>query len=340
MASRTLAAAVLATGVFALAAPAGAAEINVYSARHYDTDNALYEGFTAKTGIKVNLLEANADTLIERIRQEGTNSPADVLITVDAGRLWRAREAGLLQPVRSSVLEAAIPAYLRDPEGYWFGLSTRARVLVYAKDRVAPGDLSSYEALAEDKWKGRVVVRSSTHIYNQSLTGALLAVHGPEATEAWARGLAANFARSPQGGDTDQIKAVAAGEADVAISNHYYLARLIASSAPADKAVADKVAIFFPNQEGRGTHANISGAGVAAQSPNRDAAVQFIEYLVSPEAQRLFAVGNYEYPVVAGADLHPVIAAWGDFKRDELNAAVYGRNNAEALKVMDRAGWR
>lgn len=314
--------------------------VHVYSGRHYDSDQALFDGFKAATGIEVRLLEASADSLIERMRQEGTNSPADVLITVDAGRLWRAREAGLLQPVRSSVLEAAIPAHLRDPDGYWFGLARRARVLAYAVDRVKPEQLTGYRDLAEPQWRGRILVRSSTNVYNQSLTGALMAAWGPEATESWARGLVANFARPPQGGDTDQIKAVAAGEGDVAIVNHYYYARLAASPKPEDQAIAAKVGVVFPDQAGAGTHVNISGAGVAANAPNRVGAVRFLDYLVSPAAQAIFAEANYEYPAIAGVSPHPVIAAWGPFKEDTLNAAVYGRNNAEALRLMDRAGWR
>lgn len=334
-----LAAAVLGSALF-ISGVAGAAEVNVYSSRHYDTDKALYDNFTKQTGIKVNLIEGSDDQLIERIRTEGTNSPADVLITVDAGRLWRAQEAGVLQPTRSEILEKAIPAHLREPDGHWFGLSKRARILIYNKSAVKPGDLSTYEALADAAWKGRVLVRSSTSVYNQSLVGSLLATLGEEKTEAWAKGIVANMARKPQGGDTDQIRAVAAGEGDVAISNSYYFGRLAASSKPEDQAVVQKLGLFFPNQQDRGTHVNVSGAGVVKGAPNRDAGVKFIEYLVSPEAQHLFAYGNFEYPVVAGVEVHPVVVAWGAFKEDELNAAVYGKNNAEALRVMDRAGWK
>jgi iron(III) transport system substrate-binding protein len=319
---------------------AAAAELNLYSSRHYDTDEALYANFTKATGIKINRIEAGEDQLMERMRAEGRNSPADVFITVDAGRLWRAQELGLLQPVRSAVLEAAIPAYLRDPDGHWFGLSKRARVIVYAKDRVKPADLKSYEDLADPKWKGRVLVRSSTNVYNQSLAGALLAAYGETQTEAWIKGLVANFARPPRGGDTDQIKAVAAGEGDVAIVNHYYYARLALSAKPEDKAVADKVGLFLPNQAERGTHVNISGAGVAANAPNKAAAVRFLEYLASPEAQAIFALGNNEYPIVKGVKMPPLLARWGEFREDTVSAAAFARNNAAALKVMDRAGWK
>ncbi|NDJ17713.1 Fe(3+) ABC transporter substrate-binding protein [Myxacorys almedinensis] len=314
--------------------------VNLYSARHYDTDNALYDGFTKKTGIKVNLVEAEADKLIERIKSEGANSPADVLITVDAGRLWRAQEAGLLRPVKSSVLESTIPENVREPQGHWFGFTRRARVIVYNKDQVKPAELSTYEGLTDPKWKGRIVMRSSDNIYNQSLTGSVLAQHGAQKTEEWARGLTANFARPPEGNDTAQIKAVAAGEGDLTLANTYYLIRLAKSEKPEDQEVAKRVGIVFPNQSDRGTHINISGGGVVKTAPNRAAAIQFLEYLASQEAQELFAAGNNEYPVVAGVKVDPVLSAYGTFKEDKLNAAIYGKNNAEALKIMDRAGWK
>lgn len=337
--ARSLTAAALGMAML-IAGPAVAAEVNIYSARHYDTDQTLYDAFTRSTGIKINLIEGREDELIERIRNEGANSPADVFVTVDAGRLWRAQEVGILQPTRSEILEKAIPAHLREPSGLWFGISKRARVFVYNKDAVKPTELSTYEALADPVWKGRVLIRSSTSVYNQSLAGSLLAAHGEARTEAWAKGLVDNMARKPQGGDTDQIKAVAAGEGDVAVSNTYYLGRILGSRKPEDQAIAAKVAVFFPNQQDRGTHVNVSGAGVVKGAPHRENAVKFLEYLVTPEAQKLFAEGNYEYPVVAGVPANPVVAAWGPFKEDELNASVYGRNNAEALKIMDRAGWR
>lgn len=319
---------------------AGAAEVNIYSSRHYDVDKALYDTFTKQTGIKVNVIEGKEDELIERMKTEGANSPADVLITVDAGRLWRAQDAGLLQPTRSKTLESAVPAHLREPEGHWFGISKRARILVYNKATVKPEDLPTYESLADPKWKGRVLVRSSTSVYNQSLVGSLLAANGEKATEEWAKGIVANMARKPQGGDTDQIKGVAAGEGDVAVSNTYYFARLASSTKPEDKAIAEKLGVVFPNQNNRGTHVNVSGAGVVKNAPNKDSAVKFLEYLVSPDAQRMFTEKNFEYPIVAGAEMAPVLVSWGTFKEDQLNAAVYGKNNGEALKVMDRAGWK
>jgi iron(III) transport system substrate-binding protein len=274
------------------------------------------------------------------MRAEGDKSPADVLITVDAGRLWRAQQNGLLQPIRNATLEKAIPANLREPDGHWFGFSKRARVLVVNKDKVKPSDLARYEDLADPKWKGRLLIRSSTNVYMQSLVGSMIATLGAPATETWAKHVVANLARTPKGGDTDQLKAVAAGEGDVAVSNTYYLARLINSSKADEKEVASKLAVIFPNQGDRGTHVNISGAGVARYSPNKANAIKFLEYLASPEAQNYFAKGNYEYPVVAGVPLHPVIQAWGSFKEDQISAAVFGRNNEEALKLMDRAGWK
>lgn len=332
----------VAPGRFEGAVAAPARVVNLYSARHYDTDDAMYDEFTTRTGIRVNLVEGDADQLIERIRAEGRNSPADVLLTVDAGRLWRAQDAGLFQKVTSSVLEARVPARYRDPDGYWFGFSIRARVLAYARDRVRPGDLTTYEALADPRWRGRVLVRSSSHVYNQSLVGALIAAHGEAATEQWARGLVANFARPPQGGDTDQLKALAAGVGDVAIVNHYYYARLLNSSRPDEREIAHKVALFYPNQGPgqRGTHVNISGAGVIATAPHRDAAVAFLEYLASDQAQRLFARGAFEYPAVAGVPRDPTLLGLRAFTADTLNARVYGANTARALQLMLRAGWR
>jgi iron(III) transport system substrate-binding protein len=314
--------------------------VNLYSARHYDTDNALYESFTQKTGIKVNLVEAEADKLIERLKSEGANSPADVLITVDAGRLWRAQEAGLLLPVTSTVLQTAVPKSLQEEGGHWFGFSRRARIIVYNKERVKPSDLSTYEALADSKWKGRFVVRSSSSVYNQSLTGSLLAALKPQKTEAWAKGLVANFARPPEGNDTAQIKAVATGIGEVTLVNSYYVARLLHSKKADEQAIASKIGVFFPNQGDRGTHVNISGGAVLKTAPNREAAVQFLEHLASPVAQEIFASRSYEYPILEQVAIDPVVKSFGTFKADALNAAVYGRNNAEALQLMDRAGWK
>ncbi len=323
-----------------LAGSAAAQEVNVYNARHYGTDRQLWEAFTEETGIKVNVVEGNHDELIQRLAAEGANSPADVLITVDAGRLAFAAENNLFAPVASDVLESAVPAYLRDPGGLWYGLAVRARVLVYDRERVDPADLSTYEALAEPKFKGRIVVRSSTNVYNLSLMGSIIAADGPEIAEQWAQGLVANMARPPEGGDTDQIKAVAAGVGDIALSNTYYFARLLASDKPEERAIAEKLAIFFPNQGDRGTHVNVSGAGVLNSAPNKENAVKLIEFLVSPESQRYFADVSFEYPVNPSVKPHPVLAAFGDFEQDTLNAATFAANSAEAAKIMDRAGWK
>ncbi|MGA1624474.1 MAG: Fe(3+) ABC transporter substrate-binding protein [Prochlorothrix sp.] len=314
--------------------------VNLYTARHYDTDETLYQEFTEATGIEIQVIQGEADELIERIRNEGEQSPADVFMAVDAGRLWRAEEAGLFQPVTSEVLTSSVPESLRHPEGLWFGLTKRARVLVYNPETVDPAELSTYEALAEPQWQGRVCIRSSGNIYNQSLLGSMVETLGVEATEAWAKGLVANLAREPEGGDTDQIKAVAAGQCDVAVANHYYWARLAKSEKPEDQDVVAKTAVFFPNQDDRGTHVNISGAGVVATAPNPENAVTFLEFLVSPEAQSTFANGNNEYPVVDGVALDPIVAELGEFKVDEVNVTSYGRNNPEVVKLVDRAGWR
>lgn len=320
------------------ASPTGGV-LNLYSARHYDTDNVLYQSFTDATGIRVNLIEAEADPLIERIKSEGSNSPADVLITVDAGRLWRAEQEGLFQPIQSDVLQQAVPANLRHPEGLWFGLSKRARVIMYNKTKIDPAALSTYEDLANPKWKGQILVRSSTNLYNQSLVGAILEANGEEKTEAWVRGFVANFARPPEGNDTAQIKACAAGVGGIAIANTYYLVRMMKSDDPEDRAIAEKIGVFFPNQNDRGTHVNISGAGVLKTAPNKEAAVKFIEHLVSQSSQQIFAGSNNEYPVLAGVELDPVLSQLGTFKEDPLNAAVFGRNNEAALQITDRAGW-
>lgn len=324
-----------------LAATAQEKVVNIYSSRHYQTDEALYSGFTKLTGIKVNRLEAGEDALIERVRNEGARSPGDVLITVDAGRLWRAQELGLFQPVRSAVLESRIPPSFREPGGQWFGFSMRARVLAYNKAKVKPQELRRYEDLADPKWKGRICSRSSTNIYNLSLMGALIDRLGEAKAQDWARAVRANLAREPKGGDTDQLKAVAAGECDVAISNHYYYARLARSSKPDEKAIAEKLGIALPSLAGAGTHVNISGAGVLKHAPHRDAAVKFLEYLASDEAQRYFAEGNNEWPVVPGARVtNPVLSALGEFHYDPINVAVLGRNQPLAQKIFDRVGWK
>jgi iron(III) transport system substrate-binding protein len=326
--------------ILVAAGGAQAQEVNIYNARHYGTDQQLWDAFTKETGIAVNVVEANHDELIQRLEAEGANSPADIFITVDAGRLALAAEKNLFGSVKSPVLEADVPAHLRHPDGLWYGLAMRARVLVYDKERVNPTDLSTYEDLADPKYAGKIVVRSSTNVYNLSLMGSIIAADGAEKAEAWAKGLVANMARPPEGGDTDQLKAVAAGIGDIAISNTYYLARLLASDKAEDRAIGEKLAVFFPNQGDRGTHVNISGAGVLKSAPNKDNAVKLLEFLVSPEAQRYFADISFEYPVNPAVKPHPVLAGFGEFKQDTLNAATFAANSLEASKIMDRAGWK
>lgn len=332
------------TGLAALLLSAGLAActggndkvVNVYSSRHYNQDDQLYKAFTDKTGIQVNVIEGKDAELIERIQSEGANSPADVLITVDAGRLWQAESKGLFQPVQSAVLTADLPADLRDPDGRWFGFARRARVIVYNKAKVQPSQLSTYQALANPEWRGKLCMRSSDNIYNQSLVAATIATQGEAATEDWIKGLTANFARPPQGNDTAQIKAVAEGVCDVAVVNHYYVARLLESQDASDREVASKVGVFFP----RPTHVNVSGAGVAANAPNKDNAVAFLEFLASPEGQRYFTQGTYEYPAKANTAEDTIVQSFGDFEAAPVNVDIYGANNAEAVKIMDRAGWR
>ncbi|MGK7872328.1 MAG: Fe(3+) ABC transporter substrate-binding protein [Xenococcaceae cyanobacterium] len=316
-------------------------EINLYSSRHYNTDDELYENFTRMTGIKVNLVEGKADELIERIKSEGSNSKADVLITVDAGRLWRADEAGIFAPVSSKVLEEKIPANLRHPNGHWFGFTKRARVIMYNKELVNPAELSTYEDLANSKWKGKVAIRSSSNIYNQSLVSSLIEVHGEKETEKWCRGFVTNFARSPQGNDRAQIEAAASGVAEIAIANTYYLPRYAPGASNENPNVFNKIGVFFPNQQGRGAHVNISGGGLVKTAPNQEGAIKFLEYLASPVAQVFFAKGNSEYPVVKGTPLDPVVASFGfPFKEDVTNVASYGPNLAMAVQIMDRASWK
>ncbi|MEQ9813563.1 MAG: Fe(3+) ABC transporter substrate-binding protein [Azospirillaceae bacterium] len=331
---------VVGTSILALATAAAAQEVNVYSARHYDTDDEIFAAFTEATGIEVNLIEAGADELIQRIEAEGANSPADVLVTVDAGRLWRAEEAGMFQPIDSAVLNERIPEHLRHPEGLWFGFSKRARVIIYNEEMGRPAGLETYEDLADPAFEGEICIRSSSNIYNQSLLASIIEAHGAEAAEDWAAGVVANMARDPEGGDTDQINAVAAGQCSIGVVNTYYIGRLLASDDEADRAVGEAVGVIFPNQEDRGTHVNISGAGVAANAPNREEAIAFLEFLASDEAQALFALGNNEYPAVDGVPVSGPITGFGAFTEDELNASVLGENNPEAVMIFDRVGWQ
>jgi len=319
---------------------ATAGELNLYSSRHYDTDIALYNNFTEATGIKINLIEAGADELIERIKSEGELSRADILITVDAGRLWRAEQASIFQPIDSQVLNERLPEYMRHPEGLWVGLSKRARVIIYNAKSGLPEPLADYSDLANPAHRGKVCIRSSSNIYNISLMASIVSRVGEAAAEEWATGVVENFARAPQSNDTGQIRAVASGECQIAIANTYYLARLAASDEPADRALASAVNIVFPGQQTNGTHVNISGAGLVRTAPNPKNAIKFLEYLTSDAAQLLFANGNNEYPAVPGIAASSVVVGLGEFKEDMLNASELGINQAVAIMVFDRAGWK
>jgi iron(III) transport system substrate-binding protein len=315
-------------------------EVNVYSHRHYDSDKQLFARFTELTGIKVNLLSAGDDDLLSRIEAEGANTPGDVLITADAGRLGLAKQRGLFQNVRSEVLEANIPPFRRDPDGAWFGFSARARVFAYNKNKVKPADLATYDAITASAFKGRVLARTSEHVYNQSLVASMIAHHGREAALAWCKGVVRNFAREPKGSDTDQLLAVGEGIGDVAIVNSYYVGKLMNSDDPAKQKAREVIAVAFPDANGHGTHFNVSGGGVIAHARNRENAIKLLEFLSSDEAQRVFAEGNMEFPVRAGVPVAATLQAFGPCTPDTLDLSNLSRFNAEAVKVMGEAGWR
>lgn len=327
--------------VLVLSACSQPKEVNIYSARHYETDQALYTDFTEETGIKVNLIEGGSDGLIERIKSEGVNSPADILVTVDAGRVWRAEQAGILGSIESDILNERIPSSLRHPDGLWYGISKRVRAIVINPANVANPESLTYEDLATEDWKGRVCIRSSNNIYNQSLMASIIESNGVEAAEAWATGIVNNMARAPQGGDRDQIRAVSAGVCDAAIVNHYYLAMMLTGDEE-NQEIAKSVQLVFPNQSeaGRGAHINISVAGVLKDAPNRDNAIKFMEYLTNETSQSYLTVDNNEYPVNDDATWNPVLQGFGEFKADEMNVSALGKNNPEAIRIMDRAGWK
>lgn len=313
--------------------------LTIYSARHYDSDRAVYQAFEDQTGIQIETIEAGGDLLIERMKADGERSGADVVITVDAGRLWRAEQDGLFQPYDSEIIEERVPESLRHPEGKWFGFAKRARVIAYSQERGTPDEITGYETLADPKWDNRVCVRSSGNIYNISLLAALIERWGDNVAQDWAQGVVRNFARVPSGGDIEQIRAIAAGECDLALVNHYYYARIANSEDAADQEVADAVALNFPEDNG-GVHVNISGAGVAANADNVDAAHQFLEFLLSDEAQRMFAELTNEYPVVASAPYeNDVLDGFGEFEADPVNVNTLGENQAEAQRMFDRVGW-
>ena len=315
--------------------------LNLYSARHYQTDEALYADFTKQTGIRINRIELGDEQLLQRLRTEGAASPADVVLLVDAARLWRAQIDGLFQPVQSKVLNERIPANLRSNDGTWFGFSSRARVIVYDRARVKPEDVDTYEKLADPRNKGKVCTRSGSHPYMLSLIGSLVERLGEAKTEEWARGMVANMARPPRGGDTDQIKGVAAGECGVALTNTYYWVRLVRSDDPKDKEIVSKVGFLWPNQATTGTHMNISGGGVARHAPHKENAIAFLEYLTSPKAQAYFAEGNNEWPVVKGAVTNnPALAALGTPKIENVPISTIGKNQIVAQRILDRVGYR
>jgi iron(III) transport system substrate-binding protein len=337
----------VAAGLFSPSVLGNEQVINLYSARHYPTDEALYSDFTKATGIKINRVDSDDAGIIARLKAEGSASPADLILLVDASRLWKGEVDGMFLPVKSKTLEAAVPAQLRskltDDGTAWFGLSTRARVVVYDKLKVNKADVDTYEELGDPKNKGQLCIRSGSHPYNLSLFGAMTEHLGPAATEAWLKGMVDNMARAPKGGDTDQIKAVASGECGIAVTNTYYLARLMRSSNPADKALAERVGVVFPNQQSWGTHVNVAGGAVARYAKNQANAVKFLEYLVSAEAQNHFANGNNEWPVVKGLKLdNPALNAMtgGNFKSEVIPISAVGMNQIKVQQMLDRVGFR
>jgi len=340
---RTARTVLTAASVVLLASCAGSDDgevVNVYSHRHYEADQMAYDRFTALTGIRVNVVSASADELITRLENEGAASPADMLITVDAGRLHRAKVRGLLQPVTSAVLEANVPEHLRDRDHQWWGITRRARVFAFHRERVDSTTLSSYEALAGPEWNGRVLIRSSENVYNQSLLAALIAHHGEDGAAAWTAGMVENLARNPSGGDTDQVTAVAAGAGDVAVVNTYYIARLAESTDPLERQIVSQIGVFFPNQDDRGTHVNVSGVGITRHARNIDNALALLEFLTGEEGQRIFAEANQEYPVHPNVPWSATLQAWGTFRADTLDLTVLGEFNDAAVRIFDRAGWR
>ncbi|AUD63840.1 Fe(3+) ABC transporter substrate-binding protein [Tenericutes bacterium MO-XQ] len=318
---------------------AGEKSLTIYTERHYDTDQLLYDQFTEETGIKINLVRDEADKLITRLENEGEDTEADLLIIADAGRLGRAKDLNLLQPVESTILDSNVPETYQDPENYWYALTMRARVIVYHPDRVSESELSTYEDLTDPKWEGRIVTRSSSNIYNQSLMSSFIEIWGEDDALAWAEGLVANFARSPQGNDRDQAKAVVAGEADLAIMNTYYIGKMLYSSDPLEVEVAETIRVFFPNQDTTGTHVNVSGIGVVKYSEKQVDAIKLIEYLTSVDAQSSYANANYEFPVNPLVDPHELLASWGTFNKQNITLNTLSEHATLAAMLMNQAGW-
>ncbi len=315
-------------------------EVNLYTSRHYETDDALYDAFTKETGIKVNVVKGEENELIERLSREGAATKGDLFLTSDAGRLHWAKEKNLLQSVVSETLQNNIPENLRDQDNQWFGLTKRARIIVYSKERVNPTNLSTYEDLTEPKWKGKVLVRPSENLYNQSLLASFIALNGEEQAKAWAKGIVKNMARTPQGNDRDQAKAIVAGEGDVAIMNTYYVGNMLNSEDQEEVKVAEQVGVFFPNQETNGTHINVSGVALTKHAKNKENAIKLMEYLSGEEAQGKFAEANYEYPVNPNVEPSELLKSWGDFKEQDLNLTKLGENNVKAVQLFNEAGWK
>ena len=331
---------IIASTLFAPIAAYAADEVNLYSARKEKLIKPLLDTFTKETGIKVNLVTAKAGPLLKRLKTESINSPADLFITTDAGRLHKANEAGVLQATESDILNKAIPASFRDPKGVWYGLSLRARPIFYVKDKVKPEELSTYEALAGDKWKNRICIRGSSNIYNQSLVASMISNNGLDKTQEWANKFVSNLARKPKGGDRDQIKAAAAGECDIAIANTYYFGKMIHGKDKKQNKAAEAVAIFWPNQTDRGAHVNVSGIAMTKASKNKANAQKLMEFLVSEESQNWYAQVNYEYPVISSGDWSDTLKGWGEFKADSINLAKLGELNKDASQLMDKAKWK
>ena len=315
-------------------------EVNIYTARHYEVDDEIYKKFTEDTGIKVNVVKGEAEELIDRIKREGESSVADLFVTVDGGVLTNAKQNDILQPVTSDVINENVPENLRDTDNNWIGLATRARIIAYSKDRVTPEELSTYEDLTNEKWKGKLLVRSSTSLYNQSLLASFIELNGEKQAEEWAQGIVNNFARQPDGGDRDQAKAIAAGIGDIAIMNTYYVGLLANSEDPEEVKVADSIGVFFPNQETTGTHVNISGIGLTKHSKNKDNAIKLIEYMTSVEAQEIIAAKNYEFPVNTNPAKPEQLKCWREFKMQELNFDSLGEHNQKAIEIFTKTGWK
>ncbi|MUT68758.1 Fe(3+) ABC transporter substrate-binding protein [Paenibacillus sp. NEAU-GSW1] len=314
--------------------------VNVYTARHYDIDSQLFDAFTKKTGIKVNEVKGTAEELVERLKREGEGSEADLFITVDGGVLNYAKENAVLQPVQSDAIINNVPAELRDKENYWVGMATRARVIVYAKDRVTPDQLTTYEDLTSEKWKGKLLVRSSSSLYNQSLLASFIELNGEQKAEEWAKGVVTNLSRDPDGGDRDQAKAIAAGVGDVAIMNTYYVGQMLVSKDAEEVKVAEQIGVFFPNQDTTGAHVNISGIGLTAHAKNKDNALKLIEFITSTEGQTMLTNGSFEFPVNAAAEKPELLKQWGDFKTQTIDFAKLGEHNKKATELMNKVGWK